>query len=1192
MKYLLALFMFISLAASGQYDSTKIFQAQNSYGFEWKNMRVNSSWRPPRDTPHMAMSDTGAIAVKGSIMYVWNLNRTVNRYRWDTLSGGGGGTGITNLGATQNAVNYLITSSTGTPATLLPATPLLAGLQDTTGKNLLDSIRTGTYWLVHYLSLKTGKGLYAGGVNGDSIYIKNDSTDFVQDVRLNAGFIQAFIAGAWVNKVDMSGFGGLPDPGSNGIVARTALNTTAARTLTGTSNRISITNGSGASGNPTFDIGSDVVTLTGTQTLTNKALGMFNTTWTGFTLSKPAIQYINTDGTISYIDGNSGQVVTWSGGAPIFANLSVNASTDISAGTLSIARGGTSFGTYTTGDMLYASATNTLSKLAAGTNGYVLTMVSGVPAWAVAGGGGSTLVSKAIGFGNSSNALTGDSSKIKFNSANSSLFINLNNTRPVADGTKVIHWFGDSITAGFITTTTDQRTSSLVTKALGYTEDNQGYSGGTLMKRVPVDPFGTANMVDRISSIPVHSSGDKYIIFWLGTNDIRVPSTYWNTTYSVANFVADYSTILDSTIIARGHPADSVVILSPAHLVPESFLVADSAAGRLRQLSIDSACQVVATIKGCRYFNTDSLMKTVGSDAINLLNPDFVHPNQGGHAMLAAGIAHFLSSIGMDSQEPQQLAVGGLSEFQNVRYRNPRFIPRWSRPLGVDSSGNIGITRHIYLPGNIYARGSTVSDGPENGIFPTGIRSGGLRLTDVPPSVSTGTMLELFYDPVNSYASVNAYNKAGGAGIPLVINGNGGKVTIGSFYGGFTDKTNFSGSAGFNDGLIIRGSNPAAGPGLSMSYFGSFCTVDALSGILGLNGNGGGLVTVGAYADNGTGAKFQVSGASSFRLSGGSGSTIDYPITVSALSGFSPIAGYGVGEKFEAHNASSVLKVVGTTDFAYTTTTASSESADWILKTIRAGTLTEGFRIKSTGIVNAPAYTGTGVKVAGFDASGNMVRTSIDTGGGSTLTLAAVGSSPNANAATYSGGTLNLQPASGSFPGVVTTGSQTLAGVKTFSSTPVVGTASAHDSSASAASTAYCDKAVGAFAASLEKATNKTITTSNTTPVIVDTLFDASIAGGNFVKLTVEVTCNAVRLNADGGYAAKKIRTFYYNGSTLVAKSNHDIIADEYDTGLSSATFSIIASGGYVFIQWVGEGVPIQATFSYQKPAPQTNYAP
>lgn len=50
--------------------------------------------------------------------------------------------------------------------------------------------------------------------------------------------------------------------------------------------------------------------------------------------------------------------------------------------------GGTGQTTYTTGDILYASATNTLSKLAATTNGYVLTLAGGVPTWAAASGGG------------------------------------------------------------------------------------------------------------------------------------------------------------------------------------------------------------------------------------------------------------------------------------------------------------------------------------------------------------------------------------------------------------------------------------------------------------------------------------------------------------------------------------------------------------------------------------------------------------------------------------------------------------------------------------------------------------------------------------------------------------------------------------------------------------------------------------
>jgi hypothetical protein len=101
----------------------------------------------------------------------------------------------------------------------------------------------------------------------------------------------------------------LVDPGGNGILARTALNTTTNRTITGTSNRISITNGDGVSGNPTVDISSSYV---GQNTITT--LGTITTgTWNGTKISE--------------------------------------------------AYGGTNQSTYTLGDLLYASAANTLSKL-------------------------------------------------------------------------------------------------------------------------------------------------------------------------------------------------------------------------------------------------------------------------------------------------------------------------------------------------------------------------------------------------------------------------------------------------------------------------------------------------------------------------------------------------------------------------------------------------------------------------------------------------------------------------------------------------------------------------------------------------------------------------------------------------------------------------------------------------------------
>lgn len=62
-------------------------------------------------------------------------------------------------------------------------------------------------------------------------------------------------------------------------------------------------------------------------------------------------------------------------------------------GTLGISSGGTNITTYTTGDILYASASNTLAKLPIGSSGQLLSVSGGVPAWTAAPASGVTTIS-------------------------------------------------------------------------------------------------------------------------------------------------------------------------------------------------------------------------------------------------------------------------------------------------------------------------------------------------------------------------------------------------------------------------------------------------------------------------------------------------------------------------------------------------------------------------------------------------------------------------------------------------------------------------------------------------------------------------------------------------------------------------------------------------------------------------------
>jgi Chaperone of endosialidase/YadA head domain repeat (2 copies) len=82
------------------------------------------------------------------------------------------------------------------------------------------------------------------------------------------------------------------------------------------------------------------------------------------------------------ISGNlSAGVSSWSAGTTGLTPSSPTIGDVVLSGTLNETNGGTGQTTYTTGDILYASASNTLSKLSVGSPGEVLTLSGGVPTW-------------------------------------------------------------------------------------------------------------------------------------------------------------------------------------------------------------------------------------------------------------------------------------------------------------------------------------------------------------------------------------------------------------------------------------------------------------------------------------------------------------------------------------------------------------------------------------------------------------------------------------------------------------------------------------------------------------------------------------------------------------------------------------------------------------------------------------------
>ena len=315
------------------------------------------------------------------------------------LIGANGGTGVANTGKTitlggsltLSGAHDLTLTQTGATNVTLPTTgtlATLAGAETLTNKTINGS--NNTLQSIANSSLTNSSVTYNGvtvalGASGTITAVTTAAATFNNSGSGDAS--GTTFDGSTARTISYNTVGASPLAGSTSF-------TTAGTITQGTWNATAIANNYLA--NSSITINGSSVSLGGSVTVTATAsnaltigTGLSGSSYNG---STPVTIAISNTGVSAATYGSASSVpaivVNAQGQITSATDTSIAiAASQVTSGTLAVARGGTNLASYTAGDLLYASATTTLSKLALGTQGYVLRAGATAPEYAAVDGG-------------------------------------------------------------------------------------------------------------------------------------------------------------------------------------------------------------------------------------------------------------------------------------------------------------------------------------------------------------------------------------------------------------------------------------------------------------------------------------------------------------------------------------------------------------------------------------------------------------------------------------------------------------------------------------------------------------------------------------------------------------------------------------------------------------------------------------
>lgn len=244
------------------------------------------------------------------------------------------------------------------------------------------------------LALQGGTGLRASGTIGN-VLTSDGSGGWVSSPPATSGTVTAVTGTA--NRISSTG-GTTPQIDIDAAYVGQTSITTLGTVSTGTWSATTIATTKGGTGLTTYTTG-DLLYASASNVLSKLAAGSDTQI---LTLAGGVPTWAALSGVVTSVSGTSNRITSSGGATPVIdiaatyvGQTSITTLGTVTTGTwtataVDATHGGTNQTTWTTGDLLYASGSNTLAKLGIGSTGNVLTVAAGVPSWAAPAGGGIT----------------------------------------------------------------------------------------------------------------------------------------------------------------------------------------------------------------------------------------------------------------------------------------------------------------------------------------------------------------------------------------------------------------------------------------------------------------------------------------------------------------------------------------------------------------------------------------------------------------------------------------------------------------------------------------------------------------------------------------------------------------------------------------------------------------------------------